>query len=820
VRMMAPSGDLSMTIHHRPPVTPALADSVLERLTLTLGVAPNEAMAGDWFRATALAVRDRLVGRWHGTNRLVEDKGLKQVAYLSMEFLLARELENALMSTGLVDDCRAVLAQHGVNLDELMVIEPSPALGNGGLGRLAACFLDSTASIGLPCIGYGIRYEYGMFRQEIADGWQVERPDHWLDQPCPWEILRPERTYRVRFGGRVEHRGCRVHWVDTDDIMAVAHDHLIPGHGHPAVNTLRLWGVKPIDSFDLGAFNRGAFLDAQVGKVHCETLSRVLYPDDSTPEGRELRLRQEHLFVSASVQDLLASFRARHTDWTLLPEKLTIHLNETHPALAPAELMRLLVDDHELGWDDAWKLVRSVFSYTNHTLMPEALEVWPLALMRRVIPRHTEIIEEIDRRYLEGLRHRSTYHPGSETRVEIVEGGNRVNMGRLAVIASRRVNGVSKLHSDLLQEQLFPDFASLHPDRFHNVTNGITPRRWLAQANPRLSAVIDEAIGCGWRQNLEAIAELATVAEDRYFRARVGETKFRNKVRLAEHIRRTLAIEVDAQAMFDVHVKRIHEYKRQLLNIMGVIARWNAIRAEPGREWPARVVVFAGKAASAYWMAKLIIKLVHDVAERVNNDPETGDRLKVVFLPNYDVSLAEIIIPAAELSQQISLAGTEASGTGNMKLALNGALTVGTEDGANVEIAQAVGRDNIFLFGMTVDEVMRRKTSGYVARSVYEADPRLKQVVDQIAGGEFSPDDRQRFQPIAEALLAGNDPFFVLADFAAYWEAQGRVDAAWHDLETWLHGAVMNIAGAGHFSSDRTVRDYADRIWDAHLMDD
>jgi starch phosphorylase len=809
-----------MTIHHRPPVPPALADAVWERLTLTLGVAPDEATSGDWFRATALAVRDRLVGRWHDTNRIVQEKGLKQVAYLSMEFLLARELENALMSTGLVDECRAALARHGVNLEKLMAMEPSPALGNGGLGRLAACFLDSAASLGLPCIGYGIRYEYGMFRQEITDGWQVEHPDSWLDQPYPWDILRPERAYRIRFGGRVEHRSFRAHWIDTNDVIAVAHDNLVPGHGHSAVNTLRLWGVKPVESFDLGAFNRGAFFDAQASKVHCETLSRVLYPDDSTPEGRELRLRQEHLFVSASVQDLLASFRARHSDWSLLPDKLTIHLNDTHPALAPAELMRLLVDEHRLEWDEAWDLVSSVFTYTNHTLMPEAIEVWPLTLMLRVIPRHTEIIEEINSRYLAGLRRRLSYHPGSEARVGIVEGGERVNMGRLAVIASRLVNGVSKVHSDLLQKQLFSQFAALHPERFVNVTNGITPRRWLIQANPRLATDIDAVIGDGWRQNLEELSGLAPLAGDRHFRARIGETKLANKQRLAEHIKRTVAISVDPRAMFDVHVKRIHEYKRQLLNIMGIVARWNAIRAEPSRHWAPRVVVLAGKAASAYWMAKLIIKLIHDVADRINSDPLVGDRLKVVFLPNYDVSLAEIIIPAAELSQQISLAGTEASGTGNMKLALNGALTIGTEDGANVEIADSVGRDNIFLFGMTVEDVMRRKAAGYSARAVYEASPRLKQVVDQIAAGEFSPDDRQRFGPITEALLDGNDPFLVLADFAAYWEAQVKVDAAWHDRDSWLERAVTNISGAGYFSSDRTVREYTDRIWNADLMDD
>lgn len=809
-----------MTVHHRRPPTPALRSTLLERLTLGLGVTPQEATLRDWFRATVLAVRDRLVERWHETNRTVQDKGLKQVAYLSMEFLMGRELDNALMATGLSEECRAVLSEHGISLDELLALDPSPALGNGGLGRLAACFLDSAASLGLPCIGYGIRYEYGMFRQEIIDGWQVERPDHWLDEPYPWEILRPERAYRIRYGGRVEHRGHRAHWLDTEDVYAVAHDSLVPGHGHPAVNTLRLWGVKPVECFDLHAFNRGAFLDAHAGRVRSELVSRVLYPDDSTAEGRELRLRQEHFFVSASVQDIIARFRARHRDWRLLPDKVAIHLNDTHPALAPAEVMRLLVDEHHLEWADVWELVQSMFTYTNHTLMPEALEVWPVALVRRVLPRHCEIIEEINRRFLAGLSREPYYHPGVEAQTSIIEEGERINMGRLSVLASRRVNGVSRLHSQLVRDRLFAQFAALYPDRFDNVTNGITPRRWLIQANPRLAAAIDDAIGYGWRQNLEEVGDLAMFAGDAAFRRRIGDAKLANKQDLASYIRRTLGVAVDPQALFDVHVKRIHEYKRQLLNILGVVARWNAIRAEPQQDWPPRVVIMAGKAASAYWMAKLIIKLAHDVAARINDDPATGDRLKLLFLPNYGVSLAETIIPAADLSQQISLAGTEASGTGNMKLALNGALTIGTADGANVEIAAAVKSENFFLFGLTVDEVLRLKAGGYSAGELYESSPPLKEVLDQIGSGEFSPDDRGRFRPIVDGLLAGNDPFLVLADFAAYFNAQRRVDDAWRDRNGWLTKAVFNIAGTGYFSSDRTIREYTDRIWQANLIDD
>jgi starch phosphorylase len=669
-------------------------------------------------------------------------------------------------------------------------------------------------------MGYGIRYEYGMFRQDIVEGWQVERPDLWLDQPYPWEILRPERSYRVRYGGRVEHRANRAHWLDTDDIYAVAYDHLVPGHGHAAVNTLRLWGAKPVESFDLNAFNRGAFLDAQAPKIHSETVSRVLYPNDSTPEGRELRLRQEHFFVSASVQDILARFRARCRDWRLLPEMIAVHLNDTHPALAPVELMHRLVDEHLLEWDDAWELTQSVFTYTNHTLMPEAIEVWPVDLLRRVLPRHCEIIHEMNRRFLVGLRRRADYDPGIEPRVEVIQWGDRVNMGRLSVLASRTTNGVSKVHSHLLKEQLFADYAALYPDRFQNVTNGISPRRWLIQANLPLSGLIDDAIGYGWRQNLEEIADLAALSRDPALQGHIGEAKLKNKKRLAGHIRRTLGIEVDPTALFDVHVKRIHEYKRQLLNLVGVIARWNAITAEPDRDWTPRVVVMSGKAASAYWMAKLVIKLAHDVASRINDDPVIRGRLKLVFLPNYDVSLAEIIIPAADLSQQISLAGTEASGTGNMKLALNGALTIGTADGANVEIAQSVGRDNIFLFGLTVEEVLRLKSEGYSARALYDGDPRLRQAIDQIASGEFSPDEPARFSAIAESLLEANDPFLVLADFPAYWHAQAEVDEAWRDQETWRRKAILNIAGMGYFSSDRTIREYTDRIWDANLLDD
>jgi glycogen phosphorylase len=806
-----------MNYCERQPLRDDLQRSLLERLSFGVGVPVEDATPRDWLSAVVLAVRERLVARWHETNREVRNKGLKQVSYLSMEFLMARELQNGLMTLGIEEECRAALAEYGVSLDSLYALETEPALGNGGLGRLAACFLDSMANLGLPGVGYGIRYEYGMFRQELANGWQVEYPDEWLCEATPWEFPRPERTYRVRFGGKVEYRQFRAHWVDTDDVFAVACDRLVPGHDREAVNTLRLWSAKPVEAMDLGAFNRGAFLEALAPKIRSKTVVRVLYPDDSTAEGRELRLRQQYFFVSASVQDVLARFRAEHDDWRLLPEKAAIHLNDTHPALAPVELMRLLVDEHEVDWSDAWRLTQDVCAYTNHTLMPEALEVWPVELLRRVVPRHLEIITEIDRRFLEETRLRRDV---VRSRVCLIqdEGERRVNMGRLSVLASRRVNGVSKLHSDLVREQLFADFARLYPERFTSVTNGITHRRWLLQSNGGLSRLIDESIGPGWRRDFDMLAELGEFAGDAAFRERMREVKRANKGRLAALIAERTGLKVDPAALFDVHVKRIHEYKRQLLNILGVVARWNAIRAEPGRDWVPRVVVMAGKAASAYWLAKLIIKLANDVSARINNDPVSGDRLKLVFLPNYNVSLAEVIIPAADLSQQISLAGTEASGTGNMKLALNGALTLGTADGANIEIAEAVGSENIFTFGLGVEEAQRLKVKGYSPREIYLRDGRARQSLDQIAGGTFSPDEPERFRAILDALLQGGDRYLVLADFASYWVAQNDVDDVWAKPEIWTARAVRNVAAMGPFSSDRAVREYAERVWNADLL--
>ena len=791
----------------------AIAAELLVQLNRNVGVSEADATPRDWLRATSLAVRGHLIDGYHAMNAQAQKSGKKQVAFLSMEFLMARQLESALMATGLREIYVEALSRFGTTLDDLLELEPDPALGNGGLGRLAACFLESMASTGVHGYGYGIRYEYGMFRQEIADGWQVERPDDWLSNSNPWEFERAEPAFPIGIGGHVEHRDQRAIWHPAETIIAIAHDILVPGMGSSTVNTLRLWGAKPVNAFDIASFNRGHFLEALAPKIRSKAVTRLLYPDDSTPEGRELRLRQEHFFASASVQDLLRRFLKDHGDWSLLPSKVAIHLNDTHPALAPAELMRLLVDVHELPWERALELAGEVFSYTNHTLMPEALEVWQADLLRRIAPRHLEIIEEINRRFINTTRQRAPSIPLD--RVAVVSGDDQarsVNMGRFSVLMSRRVNGVSALHSGLVQERLFPEFAELFPGRFLNVTNGISPRLWLFQTNPGLCNLIDRHIGPEWRDAFDLSAIAAKASRDDVL-AELRAVKLANKRTLVSVIAQRTGIEVDPHSMFDMQIKRIHEYKRQLLNILGVVARWNAIKANPEQEWAPRTVVLAGKAASSYWLAKLIIKLAHDVARRINSDRETAHLLKLVFLPNYNVSLAERIIPAADLSQQISLAGTEASGTGNMKLALNGALTLGTRDGANIEIAEAVGDDLVFSFGMTVGEVRELKREGYVPIDVCNADARLRTVLEQVARGDFSPDDPHRFEPVVKSLLSDGDRFMVLADFADYWRAQREVDDLWFDQREWSRRALLNIAKMGSFSADRSIKSYAADIW-------
>ncbi len=797
----------------RDPVS--LRRSISNHLLYTVGKDSVAASPRDWLYALSNAVRDRLVERWMDTTRRQYRQNVKRIYYLSMEFLPGRALSNALIALGLYDECHDALRELGLDIDELADLEPDPALGNGGLGRLAACFLDSMAALTLPGFGYGIRYEYGMFAQRVVEGRQVEYPDHWLVAGNPWEFVRPEVKYTIRFGGRVLLRDKHAHWVDTDDVLAMAYDTLVPGYGTTAVNTLRLWSATSTEVINLSLFNQGNYTAAIEAKNASENVSRVLYPDDSTEHGRELRLKQEYFFVSASLQDLLRRYFKTHNGVEQLADKVAIHLNDTHPAIAVPELMRLLVDERNIPWTLAWKLTTRIFSYTNHTLMPEALETWPVAMLERVLPRHMKIIFDINELFLDHVRRDHGDDSELLKRVSLIDEshGRRVRMAYLSVLASHKVNGVSKLHSQLLRETIFADFDRLFPGRLVNRTNGITPRRWLALANPDLARLIDRRIGPEWRVRLDHLERLKPLATEPEFLSAFGTVKASNKRRLADYIARETGITISPDSLIDVQIKRIHEYKRQLLNVLHVITRYNRIIADPGRDWVPRTVIFAGKAASAYFMAKLVIRLINDTAAVINNDPRVDGRLKLVFVPNYGVSVAKMIIPAADLSEQISTAGTEASGTGNMKLALNGALTIGTEDGANIEIRDAVGADNIFIFGMHAAEVAKSRASGYRPREIHAANPELRQVLDQIGGGHFSSEEPTRYQPIVQSLLDHGDHYMLLADYAAYVAAQERVDALYGDRPAWLGMAVRNVAAMGPFSSDRTIGEYADGIW-------
>ena len=794
----------------------SLRHYVANRLLYSVGKDPATATQADWFTALAQGARDRLVERWMQTTRKQYEQKTKRVYYLSMEFLMGRALTNALMSVGVYDDLAKTLLESGLDIEETREQEPDPGLGNGGLGRLAACFLDSMATVGLPSYGYGIRYDYGMFAQHIHNGYQVEQPDDWLKNGNPWEFPRPQVTFPIHFGGVVQHDGDEgARWVDTEQVLAMAYDMIVPGHGTRTVNTLRLWHAKASQSLDLAMFNQGDYMRAVASKNQSENVTRVLYPDDSSHQGRELRLRQEYFFVSASLQDILRRYMHNHARFNDLCDQVAIHLNDTHPAIAVPELMRLLVDVHRFPWDDAWDQCTKIFSYTNHTLMPEALETWPVGMMRSVLPRHMEIILEINRRFLEEVRLRHGDDPDLQRRVSLIDetGERRVRMAYLSVVASHKVNGVSQLHSNLIVETIFADFARIFPGRFCNVTNGITPRRWLANSNRELSALIDRRIGPDWRSDLEQLSGLRKHVEDPAFIEAFAGAKMRNKSRFSDWVRERGGVLIDPSSMFDVQVKRFHEYKRQLLNLLHIVDRYNAMVANPDADWQARTFIFSGKAASAYKMAKLIIKLINDVAMKVNHDPRLNGRLKVVFVPNYSVSAAEIIMPAANLSEQISMAGTEASGTGNMKLALNGALTIGTMDGANIEIHDNVGADNIFIFGHRTAEVAKIKANGYDPMRHYEENPSLKQVIDQIGSGYFSPDDPGRFRPIVDSLLK-QDTYLLLADFADYVATHARADALFGKRAAWNRCAALNVAGMGPFSSDRAIREYATKIWD------
>ena len=794
---------------------PAVKRAIANKLLFTVGKDPETAQPIDWLHAAAYAVRDQLVERWVSTNRAKNDQDVKHVYYMSMEFLMGRTFSNALIALALHDTVRQALAELGVDMDATVELEPDAALGNGGLGRLAACFLDSMATLGIPSYGYGIRYDYGMFRQTIVDGRQVEVPDYWLNATNPWEFARPEVNYRIQFGGYVVRQGDRHDWVDTHDVQAMAYDTIIPGYGTQATNTLRLWSAKATEEFDLNAFNRGDYLAAVERKNQSENVSRVLYPDDSTPSGRELRLHQEYFFVSASVQDLLRRYLRKHSTFDQLTAKVSIHLNDTHPVLAIPELMRLLLDVHDLPWADAWRLCQGVFSYTNHTLMHEALETWPVEVLSRVLPRHLQIIFDINAHFLRQLSQQQGADQELMRRVSLIDEGDerRVRMAYLAVLSSYSVNGVSALHSELMQQSIFADFARLWPQRFNNKTNGITPRRWLAQANPALSAVLDARIGRDWRRDLSGLQALQPHLDDPALIAAVSQAKHANKQRLAGWLQQHMAISVSTEALFDVQIKRIHEYKRQLLNVLHVVTRYLRLLDQPGAVTVPRVVIFSGKAASAYHMAKLIIQLINDVAKTVNADTRVADLLKVVFIPNYNVSLAELIIPAADLSEQISTAGTEASGTGNMKFALNGALTIGTLDGANVELLQNVGADNIFIFGNTTPEVAAIRAAGYQPSAILARKIELQRVLEAIRDGRFSPQEPSRYTAIYDVLVNWGDHYLLLADYASYIAAQERVDTLYRTPDAWAHKALRNVASMGPFSSDRTIAEYARDIW-------
>ena len=798
-------------------------DVLLDRLVRLLGRDPDTAKSRDIYEALAIAVREELAARWVATQRRVARARVKRVCYLSVEFLPGRALVNGLASLDgeLLEAARAALEELGFDFDVVVAEEQDPGLGNGGLGRLAACFLDSLATLKYPAVGYGIRYDYGIFTQVIdGDGSQREVASSWLRLRDPWEMPRPEARYPVRFGGRVtadtDAAGrVRHRWVETSRVLAVGFDRLVPGNRSPTVNHLRLWSGRALMPFHVAAFNAGDYAGALTDQIAAKNMSRVLYPDDSTLQGRKLRFSQQYFFVSASLQDLLAMLLAEGWAITELPDAVAIQLNDTHPALAIAELMRLLVDEYELEWRQALGITGRVFGYTNHTLLPEALETWPVSFFERLLPRHLSIIYQINREFLDEVTARFPGDHERRRRMSIIDEdhGRRVRMAHLAAVGSRHVNGVAQLHSTLMRETIFADFAALWPQRFTNVTNGISVRRWLKESNPALSALISERLGHAWENDLEELERLRFAADDAEFRGRFREVKRGNKARLAATIRERAGVEVDAASLFDVQVKRIHEYKRQLLNLLHVVVRYNRIRARPEAAVVPRTVIFAGKAAPGYLLAKAVIRLINNVARVVNADPVVAGRLRVVFLPDYDVSLAQRIMPAADLSEQISTAGFEASGTGNMKLALNGALTIGTLDGANIEIREQVGAEHMFVFGLTAAEVAAERARGYVPAEVVAADAELAAALEMIDTGFFTPGNTEDAKSIVDRLTSDGEPFFVLRDFRAYAEAQARVDALYATADEWSRHALVNCLGMGFFSSDRSVREYAERLW-------
>ena len=788
--------------------------AIVYKLIFLIGRSPKEASQRDWLNATLHAVRDLVTEGWITTARQSRAEETRRVYYLSMEFLIGRTLSNAMIAEGVYDVAEKALAELNVNLEEIIEKEVDPGLGNGGLGRLAACFMDSLATLAIPAMGYGIRYEYGMFRQKIENGQQVERPDDWLEKGAPWEFMRPSKRFSIDFGGHIYFEDKKCIWNPAEKVTALAYDQMIPGYKNDSASTLRLWSAHGGELFDLAEFNRGDHLAAVATRSANQNLSRVLYPDDSTWNGRELRLRQEYFLVSASLQDILRRHLRTHGTLNNLADKVAIHLNDTHPALAIPELMRILIDLHGYSWQNAWDVTRRIFSYTCHTLMSEALETWPVEMMAKILPRHLQMIFEINDHFLEYVKTYVTTDMDFIRRVSLIEEGyqRKVRMGWLSVVGSHKVNGVAAIHSDLMVTSTFADFARIYPERFTNVTNGVTPRRWLAVANPKLAALFDQYIGSEWRCDLSQIEKLKAFADKGEFKRAVADIKYDNKVKLAQYVKKTLDIDLDPHALFDVQVKRIHEYKRQMLNVLHIIARYNEMLAHPEKDWQPRVFILAGKAASAYYAAKQTIRLINDVANVINNDERLKGRLKVVFIPNYSVSLAQLIIPAADISEQISLAGTEASGTSNMKFALNGALTLGTLDGANVEILDNVGEDHIFIFGNTVEQVEALRREGYRPFDYYQNDEQLREVIDQIIRGDFSPEEPNRYHSLIQGLQY-HDYYQSFADFRSYVEAQKAVDKKYQDRDVWIASTIQNMVNMGFFSSDRTILEYAKNIW-------
>ena len=803
-----------MTPPAAPPPLRPFAERLIDNLLHRLAKDERAAKPHDWLAATILTVRDQIIDQWMTSTRQAHAAGSKRVYYLSLEFLIGRLLRDALSNLGLSQEVRQALDAYGVHLEEIEELEPDAALGNGGLGRLAACFMESLATLDLPACGYGIRYINGMFRQRIKDGWQLEYPETWLAHGNPWEFARRETSYLIGFGGEVVgNENGTSHWQPAEAVRAEAVDTPVVGWRGKRVNTLRLWNAMALDPIRLDAFNAGDHIGALAGEARAESLVRILYPADSNPAGQELRLRQEYFFSSASIQDILRRHMQYFGDIRTLPEKVAIQLNDTHPSVSVAEMMRLLIDHHQLSFPESWDITRAVFGYTNHTLLPEALESWPLPLFERLLPRHMQLVYAINGQLLRVARKAGMSEEAVSAISLIDEGGERrVRMANLAFAGSHSVNGVAALHTKLMKETVFADLHKLFPQRINNKTNGITPRRWLKECNPGLTALIREAIGDAFLDDAQKLTDLARLSGDAAFQEKFAAVKRANKAALAAHLKEQLGLVFDPDALFDVHVKRIHEYKRQLLNIIETVALYDQIRSHPDRDWTPRVKLFAGKAAPSYHNAKMIIKLANDVARRVNSDPSVAGLLRVAFVPDYNVSLAEKIMPAADLSEQISTAGMEASGTGNMKFALNGALTIGTLDGANIEIMERVGADNIVIFGLTAEQVAKARNDGHNPRAVIEASRELSQALAAIASGVFSPDDPGRYAGLIGGLY-DQDWFMVAADFDAYTGAQRQIDARWNDKANWRAAAINNVAHMGWFSSDRAIGEYAKDIW-------